>query len=292
MNLISFDIEEWFIEEKFNGARQDKYVQYDAILSRILDLLEEKECKATFFCLGKIACDFPYVIKRIAERGHEVGCHSNEHLWLTKMTPKELRKDTEEAIMSLEDVYGQKVVSYRAPAFSIGQQNAWAIEILAECGIERDASIFPAVRDFGGFSVFKEKTPCLVEFNGCTLKEFPICTMRILGKEIAYSGGGYFRLFPYSLVKKTIQTSWYAMCYFHIEDFIDAPKKMMSKEEYEVYFKEHGYFINRLKRYVKSNIGTGDCFNKMNHLVSECSFTSLASADRQISWDLVNKVIV
>ena len=74
MNLISFDIEEWFIEKKFNGARQDKYVQYDAILSRILDLLEEKECKATFFCLGKIACDFPYVIKRIAERGHEVGC--------------------------------------------------------------------------------------------------------------------------------------------------------------------------------------------------------------------------
>ena len=45
MNLISFDIEEWFIEKKFNGARQDKYVQYDAILSRILDLLEEKECK-------------------------------------------------------------------------------------------------------------------------------------------------------------------------------------------------------------------------------------------------------
>ena len=87
MKIVSFDIEEWYIEKKFNGNRAEKYIEYDKYLNAILDKLDACETKATFFCLGKIATDFPYVIKSISSRGHEIGCHSNEHLWLTKMSP-------------------------------------------------------------------------------------------------------------------------------------------------------------------------------------------------------------
>ena len=138
MNIISFDIEEWYIEKKFNGDHNERYQIFDTYLKKILDLLDENGMQATFFCLGKIATDFPDVVRSIAAKGHEVGCHSNEHLWLTKMTPEQLRRDTHDAIAALEDVSGQKVVSYRAPAFSIGDENKWAIEVLASEGIERD----------------------------------------------------------------------------------------------------------------------------------------------------------
>ena len=95
---------------------------FDSYLNKILDILDENNQKATFFCVGRIAADFHYVIRKISERGHEIGCHSNEHLWLTQMTPKQLQEDTKEAIDALQDVSGQSVVSYRAPAFSIGEK--------------------------------------------------------------------------------------------------------------------------------------------------------------------------
>ncbi|WP_455635078.1 polysaccharide deacetylase family protein [Parabacteroides sp.] len=290
MNIISFDIEEWYIEKAYKGDRKEKYVQYDAMLARILDVLDENQCKATFFCLGKIASEFPYVVKGIVERGHEIGCHSNEHMWLTKMTPVQLRKDTLAAVKVLEDVSAQKVNTYRAPAFSIGDKNKWALEILVECGIEYDASIFPAIRDFGGFSTFTEKYPCVIESNGFRIKEFPIPVVRILGKESAYSGGGYFRLFPYSFISKQLNKSDYGMCYFHIGDLIPAAKKMMTKEEYEIYFKEPGTYVNRLKRYVKSSIGTGEALEKMQKLISSVEFINMKDAVTKIDWSKTIKL--
>ena len=79
MNILSFDIEEWYIEKKFSGGRQERYQEFDRYLKLILDTLYENNTKATFFCLGKMATDFPEVIKLIANKGHEIGCHSDEH---------------------------------------------------------------------------------------------------------------------------------------------------------------------------------------------------------------------
>lgn len=290
MNIISFDIEEWYIEKKFNGGHEESYQEFDCYLKRILELLELQNTKATFFCLGKIATDFPEVIRSITEKGHEVGCHSNEHMWLTKMTPEQLRLDTHDAIAALEDVSGQKVVSYRAPAFSIGEENKWAIEILASEGIERDASIFPAKRDFGGFANFPTDSPTYISYNGVHMKEFPICLTKICGTEIAYSGGGYFRFFPYSYIRKCISASKYAMTYFHIDDLIHNKGGVMSKTDYETYFKEPGTLKNRLVRYVKSNLGTKGAFDKMSRLLSENKFISLSEADEAIDWGKMSHI--
>lgn len=287
MNILSYDIEEWYIEKKFSGNRTEKYIEYDRYLNAILDKLDACETKATFFCLGKIATDFPYVIKNISSRGHEIGCHSNEHLWLTQMTPEQLKKDTHDAISALEDVCGQKVVSYRAPAFSIGQNNKWAIEILAEEGIERDASIFPAQRDFGGFASFPTDNPTKISYNGITLKEFPICLTKLMGKEIAYSGGGYFRFFPFKFIQNRILKSQYIMTYFHIGDLLHQKEGIMSRKEYETYFKESGTLQNRLIRYVKSNLGTKGAFDKMNRLIENNDFISLKEANSLINWENV-----
>lgn len=290
MNILSFDIEEWYIEKKFSGGRQERYQEFDRYLKLILDTLDENNTKATFFCLGKMATDFPEIIKLIANKGHEIGCHSDEHLWLTKMNHAQVSRDTHDAISTLEDVCGKKIRSYRAPAFSIGENNKWVIEILASEGIERDASIFPAQRDFGGFASFPTDNPTKISYNGIVLKEFPICLTKLFGKEIAFSGGGYFRFFPSRFIQNRIYESQYVMTYFHIGDLLYNKGKILSRHAYETYFKEPGTFRNRFTRYIKSNLGTKGAFDKMNKLIENNNFVSLEKADSLMDWDNIKTI--
>lgn len=290
MNILTFDIEEWYIEKTFSGGRPFKYQQLDDTFAKVLDELDRLGIKATFFCVGQLAAEFPMVVKAIADKGHEVGCHSNVHTWLNKMDEKTLCNDTSEALKALEDVSGQKVVSYRAPAFSITEKNKWAVNVLDHCGIECDASIFPAVRDFGGYPSFPYDEPCRISYQGATLKEYPIGLMSAFGKKMAYSGGGYFRLIPYWLINRTMKSRSYNIGYFHIADLIHEEHKMMSKEAYEEYFKEPGSLKNRLIRYAKSNVGTGDAYSKLMKLLSQFQFVNIHEANTMIDWKKVKTV--
>ena len=289
MNILSFDIEEWYLES-IGSNRDSKYQQFDSLLSKILDNLDELNIKATFFCVGKMGISFPQVINQIVKRGHEVGCHSNFHTWLNKMDEKTLRHDTIDAINALKDASGQKVVSYRAPAFSITENNKWAVNVLSDCGIENDASIFPAARDFGGYPSFPSDKPCIISYQGTTIKEYPIGLMTSFGKKIAYSGGGYFRLIPYSIVNRVMKSRDYNICYFHLADLIHEEQRMLTKAEYEDYFKEPGTLKNRLVRYAKSNVGTGDAYGKLVRLLSEHQFVNIQEADKHIDWNEVKTV--
>lgn len=284
MNILTFDIEEWYLEKMLFGNHVEKYIELDKYLGEILDTLDERNIKGTFFCVGGLGRDFPEVVKRIADHGHEVGCHSDVHTWLNKMTPEECLADTYRAVDSLEQVIGKKVKSYRAPAFSIGASNKWAFEALAKCGIEYDASVFPAVRDFGGFAEFGQKTPAIIRYNGIELKEFPICTAKLMGKEIAYSGGGYFRFFPLWFVKKEIASADYSMEYFHIGDLLHEIGGVMSKEKYEEYFKEPGTVKARYIRYIKSNLGKISAFDKLKRLLNSTEFSNLEQAAQSLDW--------
>lgn len=286
MNLLTFDIEEWFLEKAYFGAKPSKYAEYDKLLDELLKQLYEAELKATFFCVGQLASDFTYVVRKINDAGHEIGCHSNTHQWLNKMTFQEAYNDTKEAVNSLEQCIGKKVLSYRAPAFSIGSNNKWVFEILAACGITRDASIFPTTRDFGGFVEFSQKQPAVINYNGIRIKEFPVCTTNVFCKEIAYSGGGYFRFFPLSFVQKTMCNSDYAMAYFHLGDLLPVITGLMSKKEYESYFGETGTIKSRLFRYMKTNLGVKSNKRKLFKLLKTTSFENLSTADEKMNWSM------
>lgn len=285
MKIISFDIEEWYISKVTHGESKEIFQKYDEMLENILIALDENGCKATFFCVGKMAEEFPEVIKKIAAKGHEIGCHSNTHTWLNKMTEKECREDTRTAIDSLEQCIGQKVKSYRAPAFSIGENNTWAFEVLAECGIERDSSVYPATRDFGGFPDFGAKGPAFVKRNGVEIKEFPIAMTSLFGKDMAYSGGGYFRFFPLWFMRQQMRKTDYSICYLHIEDLLVEQNKPMSREEYEEYFKEPGTFLARHKRHIKANLGKKGAWPKLRKLLTSKDYVNLEQADSIVDWE-------
>lgn len=291
MNMLTFDIEEWALAKAGKYYTQENYAEFDAYLNRILDLLDCQGIKATFFCTGMMAKVFPIVVKLIQGRGHEIGCHSNQHTWMNTLAEPEAREDTHAAVSSLEQCIGQKVLSYRAPAFSIGERNKWMFEILEGEGIIRDSSVFPALRDFGGFPTFGTQEPCTIVYNGIELKEYPISMTKVMGKTMAYSGGGYFRFLPLRFVNNRIKRSNYAVCYFHINDFIIEPG-VLSNEKYEDYFKEPGTLKNRYIRFIKSNIGKKGAWNKLEKLLSSFSFVSLEEADNLIDWKETQRVVV
>lgn len=290
MNILTFDIEEWYLEKAYFGAKEMKYAEYDRLLDELLEKLSSKGLKGTFFCVGKLSTDFPSVVRKIADAGHEVGCHSNTHQWLNKMTYQEAMEDIHAAVSALEQCIGKKVLSYRAPAFSIGNENKWAFEVLAANGIIRDASVFPVSRDFGGFPEFSKMEPTVIKYNGIELHEFPIVTAKVIGRDTAYSGGGYFRFFPYGFIEREMKKSPYSMTYFHLGDLNPVISKVMTKEEFECYFNELGTFKARYMRYIKTNFGVSGNKKKLFKLLDNMPFVNLAEAEEQIDWASAPKV--
>lgn len=286
MRVLTFDIEEWALAQNRGYGTPKKYAEYDAFLDKILDLLDATNTQATFFCTGQMAEFFPLVVRKIRDRGHEIGCHSYCHTWMNKMNFKAAESDTIMAVEAIEQCIGDKVRCYRAPAFSIGESNKWMFEILASCGITCDASIFPAPRDFGGFPGFHSQEPCIIDYDGIQIKEFPIHLTSVFGKEVAYSGGGFFRFFPLSFIKSRILGQEYAMCYFHINDLMHERRGLMTKKEYEVYFKEPGTLKNRMLRYCKSNIGKNSAWGKLEKLVIDIKYQGVLRSENELDWSI------
>ncbi len=268
MNILTFDIEEWYLYQKFSkGGKQYFLPIIDGYLNQLLDLLDLNNQRATFFCLGKVAKEYPKVIEKIAENGHEIGCHSYEHKFVTEMNVKDFYFDTKMALKEIEAITGKKVKGYRAPAFSISEKNKWAFKVLMDIGIEYDCSVFPATRAFGGFPSFSNNTPSLIDIDGVLLKEFPINTAKIFGKTLAFSGGGYFRLIPYNRIQKLTKNADYIMSYFHIRDFDAKQKRVKSL------------------RYFQSYYGINNAFLKLNKYINENTFLTVEQANNNIDWE-------
>jgi len=203
VNALSVDVEEYFQVEAFaqtiNPHDWDKFPpRVERNVGIILDLLEKRSIKATFFCVGWVARKYPGVIKEIARRGHEIGSHGMTHRPLFRLTPEEFRQEVRESKRLLEDLSGQRILGFRAPTYSVTKKTLWGLEILAEEGYMYDSSIFPVKHDFYGFPE-APRFPFRVKELG--LIEFPISTYKVGGLNLPVAGGGYFRLFPYGLTR-------------------------------------------------------------------------------------------
>ena len=185
--------------------------------------------KGTFFILGWIAERYPDLVRRIQKEGHEIACHGYGHRLVYTQSRDEFRQDIRRAKSILEDITGATVMGYRAPSYSITNKSQWAFEILVEEGFKYDSSIFPIHHDFYGMPK-APRFPFLVSLNGNSnvefstaapllgvtphsalrtphfLVEFPLSTVKVLGTNFPISGGGYFRLFPYLLIKKGLRS--------------------------------------------------------------------------------------
>ena len=277
MNILTFDIEDWFhIIQKYPDDILEKWSNYEVRIhegmDRIFELLLDNNINATFFCLGYIARKHPEVIKKINDYGFEVAAHSDMHRVVYTQSRKEFREDLQTCMKRLENITGKKVISYRAPSFSLKTSNVWVFDVLHELGIEYDASIFPARREDGGFMNFKETGPSIIKYNGHSIREFPMSTNSFLGTRFTSTGGGYFRFFPYRLIRKLIERSDYTMTYFHPRDF-DSKQPMLDGLS--------------LKRKFKSYYNLDTAYIKLKQLIYDFDFIDIQTAAKQIDWDNV-----
>ena len=275
MNILTFDIEDWFhILDLEETEDVDSWHKYESRLERnlefILDFLSKGGYKATFFILGWIAEKYPEVIKKIFTNGFEVGCHSYSHILIYKNSRAKVKEDFERSIKLLQDISGNKVKYFRAPGFSITEKSKWAFDILVELGIEVDSSIFPASRGHGGYENFPYALPCNLDINGSLIRELPINKVKFLGKEIVFSGGGYFRMIPYHLQKMLYNKTDYVMTYFHPRDF-DPGQPVLHNLS----------FVRRVKSY----IGLNSSKQKLNKLLSDFKFVDIKTAVNNIEWN-------
>ncbi len=282
MNILTFDIEEWFHILDNNSTKTEKeWVNYEVRIHRNMDkifhLLDETDTQATFFCLGWIAEKYPEIIRRIDRAGYEIGTHSHLHQLAYEQNRKIYTEDLKRSIDLLESITGKKIRAYRAPGFSIKEENQWALEVLIENGIEIDCSIFPAPRAHGGFQKFQTNKPCIIQINGMDIKEFPINTYNQFHFSMIFSGGGYFRALPQSFINYCINKSNYTMAYFHPRDF-DYTQPLIED-------------LSLLRRF-KSYYGLKECYPKLKTILTKNTFISLNQANDIIDWDRVDKVVL
>lgn len=169
--------------------------------NRLLDLLAARAIRATFFVLGWVAERSPDLVRRIAAAGHEVACHGFSHQLIYTQTPERFREETVRAKGLLEDALGKPIVGYRAASFSIVRESLWALDQLIDLGFAYDSSIFAIRHDRYGIPDASVEPGAVAAPSGRRLIEFPMSPASFLGLKVPVTGGGYFRLLPYSLTR-------------------------------------------------------------------------------------------
>jgi polysaccharide deacetylase family protein (PEP-CTERM system associated) len=223
-NALTVDVEEHFQVSAFEGVVQRR--DWDSMPSRveentarILDLLEAAEIRGTFFVLGWIGEKHPGLVRAIAQRGHEIGCHGYSHKLIYEQPREEFREELVRSKKILEDAGGEPVDSHRAASFSICRESLWALDILVESGFRRDSSLFPIRHDRYGMPDAPRR-PCLLRTpGGGVLLEVPPSTITVAGLTLPVAGGGYLRLYPASFthwaIRRLNRRGIPANVYFH-----------------------------------------------------------------------------
>lgn len=176
------------------SARQSRV---DGNTERLLDILDARAIRGTFFVLGWVAERHPDLVRRIAGAGHEVACHGFSHELIYRQSPDTFREETRRAKSLIEEAARRPVIGYRAASFSITRDSLWALDVLIDLGFAYDSSIFPIRHDRYGIPDAATRPGRVTAPSGRTLVEFPLSAASFLGLKVPVSGGGYFRIFPY-----------------------------------------------------------------------------------------------
>jgi polysaccharide deacetylase family protein (PEP-CTERM system associated) len=199
VNAFSVDVEDWFQVAAF--APYIDRTSWDSLECRaernvdvMLETLARRRVHATFFTLGWIAERYPGIVRRIVAGGHELASHGHAHHMVGELGPHKFREDVVRAKGILEDLGGVAVSGYRAPSFSIGRDTLWALDVLAETGHAYSSSIYPIRHDLYGMP----EAPRFAHRRQSGILEIPATSIRVMERNLPASGGGYFRLLPYS----------------------------------------------------------------------------------------------
>src|SRR5579862_1933654 len=205
--LLSIDFEDWHqLVRRRVGATGWEHPgpalrrQTDAVLR----LLEQLRIRATFFVLGMAARAHPELLGEIVAAGHELGCHGDAHRPVHAQAPEEFAADLRAARETIESLTGLRPIGYRAPAFSITRDSAWAYEVLASEGFRYDASEHDSPRIRSRVAA-AEAGPHRLDVAAGMLWELPVAVWRRGRARIPVGGASYWTLMPTPIVLRALE---------------------------------------------------------------------------------------
>jgi hypothetical protein len=195
--------------------------------------------------VGRLAYDLPQrAWREIADR-HRVACHGFEHARIQFLGRVGFEEDLLAAKCSLEDVSGQRLLSYRAPYFSGEHCDPWFGEALARAGFILDSSrrLRSAPLAFHG--------TCPLIGSGGAVQEVPLPCIGSGAKRITIIGGSYLRLLPLSWSIRLLEwgrsEGFIPMVYLHPYD-LDPEAAPLEYERFRHWLPRLGDRIRRLGR--------------------------------------------
>ncbi len=222
--LLSVDFEDWHQLVRRRVGASD-WARPGPALPRqtnaLLDLLDQIGARATFFVLGMAARAHPELVEAIVARGHEIGSHGDAHRPVYSQSPAEFAADLRAARETVEGISGQVPIGYRAPAFSITRDAAWAYEVLAEEGFAYDASQHDSPRIRGRVRREAAEPHPLALAGGRALWEFPVAVWQ---GRLPVGGASYWAITPRALVLRGLsEAGRFAGLYLHPHELDPEP---------------------------------------------------------------------
>ncbi|NNE65548.1 MAG: polysaccharide deacetylase family protein [Pyrinomonadaceae bacterium] len=142
---LSLDLDnKWSYMKTHGDAGWEDYPSYiDVFVPRVLEFLEKRDLKITFFIVGKDASleKNRESLALISKAGHEIGNHSFKHEpWLHLYSREELSDEMKRTEEAIESTFGTRPTGFRGPGYSL---SSTVLEVLAERGYEYDCSTLP-----------------------------------------------------------------------------------------------------------------------------------------------------
>ena len=225
MEAFTIDIEDYYslVARDRLGIQVPVSTHVDGEVSRLLDFVDRLGVKATCFVVGKVAKERPHIVKALVARGHEIASHSYRHLLMHQLTPSAFAEDLRLSKDVLEEITGEKVRGFRAPAFSLREDQYWAFEIMAMHGIEYDSSIRLV------WPIGKRQAEALIDLAARSgVKEYPGIAVGWGRFRVPLAGGGGFRLVPEWITRLGVELvrkdGYWIPTYVHPYDLATNPQ--------------------------------------------------------------------
>ena len=199
--LLSMDVEDWYHLEYFQRQQQTEPSMLDGV-ERFADLLAAERVPATFFVVGDVARQNPAAIRALMQGGHEIASHGPDHQLVSRTPVAAFARDLAAHKDAMEQLLGVALHGYRAPCFSMDGEK---VRRLPEIGFDYDSS---SIRfDSHPLYVHMDVSDWPELCQGIRLApnhsflEFEVPTASIGRARLPFSGGGYFRIFPWMLLR-------------------------------------------------------------------------------------------
>jgi len=227
---------------------------------RYLRFFREHQIQATFFVVGLVAKRYPDLIRHILDDGHEIACHTHNHVQLDKHTPESLNNDLEQFLEALHECGAENITGFRAPTFSITEKTQWAYPVLERFGFRYSSSVIPSRNPLYGWHGF---SPEPRTFGG--VLEMPL-TLHPSRFSCPLAGGVYFRVLPFFFImygiKKTTRQGRVIQSYFHPYDIDPGQERFMHPDL------SGNRFYNALMY-----VGRSKVLSRLEEIMEICRFT-------------------